>query len=131
MRVRPYCAEDEADLKSIHASQDLGYEFPDLSEPLYFVKLVVVDSQGKLRAAGIARLTAEVFILSDPTLGAQEKKEALDVLLAEGESRMLEAGMSEYHSFLPPKMNGLERLLCTKYGFVPDEWPSVFRQIGG
>lgn len=129
MRVRPYCTEDEEELKAIHSAQDLDYPFPELASPLFIHKLVVLDEEGKPRVAGFARVTAEVFILSDPELDSEKKKESLQLLLTEAEQRLVASGLEDLHAFIPPKMNGMHRLLCSKYGFE-EEWPAVCKQLG-
>lgn len=43
MQVRAYQSEDLAALRAIHAAQGFDYAFPDLSNPLFVTKLVLVD----------------------------------------------------------------------------------------
>ena len=48
MRVREYSEGDLEELRRIHAAQGFGYAFPDLSNPLFLAKLVLVgEEQGR------------------------------------------------------------------------------------
>ena len=47
MRVRSYRGEDLEALRAIHAAQGFGYEFPELENPLFLTKLVLVDQNEK------------------------------------------------------------------------------------
>jgi hypothetical protein len=43
MRVRSYREQDLEAPRAIHSEQGFGYEFPDLRNPLFLTKLVLVD----------------------------------------------------------------------------------------
>jgi hypothetical protein len=43
MHVRAYKESDLEELRAIHAAQGFGYEFPELSNPLFLTKLVLVE----------------------------------------------------------------------------------------
>ena len=45
MRVRAYEESDLEELRRIHAAQGFGYAFPDLSNPLFLTKLVLVGEE--------------------------------------------------------------------------------------
>ena len=129
MRVRNYTPVDEKVLREIHAAQGLEYEFPDLSNPLYLVKVCGVDENGQVRAAGIARLTAEVFYLIDPKLDSADKRKILELGLLETAHRLEAQGLDEFHCFVPPQLNGMGQLLQREFGFRPD-WKCYFRETG-
>ena len=43
MRIRPYQEHDLHALQAIHAAQAFPYEFPDLRDPLFLSKLILVE----------------------------------------------------------------------------------------
>ncbi len=129
MRVRNFAPGDEKVLREIHAAQGLDYEFPDLSNPLYLVKVCGVDENGQVRAAGIARVTAEVFYLIDPKLNSADKRKILELGLLETAHRLERQGLDEFHVFVPPQLNGMGTLLEREFGFRPD-WKCYFRETG-
>lgn len=45
MRVRAFQDSDLEELRRIHASQGFGYPFPDLSNPLFLTKVVLIDGE--------------------------------------------------------------------------------------
>jgi len=54
MRVRSYRQNDLAELQAIHAAQGFGYEFPELSNPLFLTKLVLVEEDEKKSGREVA-----------------------------------------------------------------------------
>jgi len=122
LRIRPYSSEDETALRAIHAGQNLGYEWPDLSTPLMLVKLVAVDERGKPRAVLFARLTAELVAVVDPTLPGKKKTECWQLGLKETENQLRALGLDELQAMLEPSMNGLGKVLVRKYGFIEDKF---------
>lgn len=130
MRIRLYSPEDEVTLRGILSEQEMGWDWPDMNTPLMLVKLTAVDTKGNPRAAVFVRLTSEMFAIVDPSMTQDEKKEAFKLGLEEAERRLLLAGGDEIHAWIPPKMNGMGKVLCNGYGFEPDEWKSYFKQLG-
>ena len=126
IRLREWTPEDDADLRAIHAAQGLGYEFPQLETPLFVVKLVAVDENGKVRGAVFARLTAEIFCIIDPTM--EKKQAAFREGMAATERLLFLKGLDDVHAFVPPKMNGMGKVL-ESYGFQRD-WQCFCKQLG-
>jgi uncharacterized protein involved in type VI secretion and phage assembly len=103
MQVRGYKESDLKELQRIHAEQGSSYEFPDLGNPLFLTKWVLVgdepgreeasgeeaiDKQSrregtcaaadapkeKIVAAALQRLTAEAYLLLDPKAGTPRER---------------------------------------------------------
>jgi len=77
MLVRPYEEKDLGQLKQIHAAQDFPYAFPDLQNPLFLTKIVLTDGEGpeqKVCGAVLLRLTAEAYLLLDPSQGTPRER---------------------------------------------------------
>ncbi len=104
MRIRAYQSGDLAELERIHQQQALGYEFPDLENPLYFVKIVATSDRGRILGALIFRLTSEVMALLDPELNRLTAGLAIHKMAERGETELLVKGMDEVHAFVPRKL---------------------------
>ena len=130
VRIRAYSSEDETALRAIHAGQNLGYEWPDLSTPLMLVKLVVVDGHGELIAALFGRVTVELVAMVDKTLTEKKKTECWRLGLKEAENQLRALGLDELQAMISPNMNGLGKVLTRKYGFVRDDSICFHKQFG-
>ncbi|HEY4682740.1 MAG TPA: hypothetical protein VIH17_05765 [Candidatus Acidoferrales bacterium] len=104
MRIRAYQSSDLAELERIHQQQALGYEFPNLEHPLYFVNLVATSDRGRILGALIFRLTSEVMVLLDPGLNRVTAGLAIHKMAERGETELLVKGMDEVHAFVPRKL---------------------------
>jgi hypothetical protein len=110
MQVREYKESDLAQLKAIHASQRFDYTFPDLSNPLFVTKLVLSDSDEKILAAAFLRLTAETYLLLDPSAGSPRTRwQSLLTLHAATHRDAWHRGLEDVHAWLPPP-------IATKFG---------------
>ena len=113
MQVREYKESDLAQLKSIHASQGFDYTFPDLSNPLFVTKLVLTDgsqnrrqdagateANEKIIAAAFLRLTAETYLLLDPSAGApRDRWQSLLELHAATQRDAWHRGLEDVHAW--------------------------------
>ena len=55
MQVRPYEEQDLQELQRIHSSQGFSYAFPDLTNPLFLTKVILLhEDSGREEAAGEA-----------------------------------------------------------------------------
>src|ERR1700741_5172343 len=104
MLVRAYEEKDLEDLRRIHAAQGFPYAFPDLANPLFLTKLVLVSDEaggiagreeaakeqscrdggsafsgcsaptGRIVGAALLRLTAEAYLLLDPSAATPRQR---------------------------------------------------------
>ncbi len=131
MQVREYQESDLAALHAIHAAQGFDYALPDLCNPLFVTKLVLVDdvvapgfspasfetcasenkdaalkggaTQTKILGAALLRLTAEAYLLLDPRAGTpRERWQWLLTLHAATERDAWQRGLEDVHAWLPP-----------------------------
>lgn len=83
----------------MHARSGIDYAFPDLNDPLFFVKKVrVVDE--RINSALILKLCAETFLLVDegrPQDKMTAMRELQDDVLGEAAAR----GLEEIHASVP------------------------------
>ncbi len=117
MRVREYNEGDLAALRAIHAAQGFGYPLPDLSNPLFVTKLILVQPEAtegdasaeseprpeRIIGAALLRLTAEAYLLLDPNAGTpRERWNWLLQLHAATERDAWQRGLEDIHAWLPP-----------------------------
>jgi hypothetical protein len=140
LRIREYSERDFAALKAIHARQGFAYELPDVSHPLFVTKLVLTedrakdgegDGEEKILGAALLRLTAEAYLLLDPSAGSpRERWQALLRLHAAAERDAWQRGLEDVHAWLPP---GLEKKFgkrIERLGWVRDDkWAPYCRRI--
>jgi hypothetical protein len=158
MRVRAYEERDLEELKRIHAAQGFGYSFPDLSNPLFVTKLVLVGEkagseepcpEGALRGergapaetggdrekgiagAALLRVTAEAYLLLDPNVGTpRERWEWLLGLHAATERDAAARGLEDVHAWLPPEIAAKFGKRLTKLGWVRDDrWTPYCKRL--
>jgi hypothetical protein len=117
MLVREYRESDLDALRAIHAAQGFDYPLPDLSNPLFVTKLVLseADAEGesnnrlprqeKIIGAALLRLTAEAYLLLDPTAGTpRDRWRWLLGLHAATERDAWQRGLEDVHAWLPPRI---------------------------
>ena len=72
MSVRDLKPTDCEELAKIHAKMGMDYEMPDLNSPLFLVKKVVTDENGKVIGASVVRLEAELVKVLYGVLNTKE-----------------------------------------------------------
>jgi len=156
MLVRKYRESDLAQLRTIHAAQGFDYTLPDLSNPLFVTKLVLVDDdvagkfnpaiqrerepflgaarEGKCEVFGAAllRLTAEAYLLLDPHAGTpRERWNWLLALHAATERDAWRRGLEDVHAWLPPPIARKFGKRIERLGWVRDDaWTPFCKKLG-
>jgi hypothetical protein len=145
MHVRQYKESDLAQLKTIHASQGFDYAFPDLSNPLFVTKLVLLDADEnrrqdagatddaseKILGAAFLRLTAETYLLLDPKSGTP--RERWQCLLALHTATYRDAwhrGLEDVHAWLPPPIAQKFGRRLQRLGWIRDDtWTPYCKKL--
>lgn len=139
MRVREYQEGDLEELKRIHGAQGFSYAFPDLENPLFMTKLVLVEEDSgaeeageKIVGAALLRLTAEAYLLLDPKAGTpRERWGWLFGLHGVTEREAVRRGLEDVHAWLPPEIAGKFGRRLMKLGWVrDDEWTPYCKRLG-
>lgn len=139
MQVREYQEGDLEELKRIHAAQGFSYGFPDLGNPLFMTKLVLVGEDSgreetgeRIVGAALLRLTAEAYLLLDPKAGTpRERWGWLLGLHGVTEREAVRRGLEDVHAWLPPGIAGKFGKRLRKLGWVrDDEWTPYCRRLG-
>lgn len=126
--IRDATPADHAVLRAMHARSGIDYAFPDLSDPLFFVKKVrVVDE--RINSALVLKLCAETFLLLDEGR-PQDKMTAMRELQTEVLREAGARGLSEIHASVPSI--GFDRRLA-QLGWLKDRpgWNLWSRPLHG
>ena len=154
MRVRAYEQRDLEVLRRIHARQGFGYALPDLRNPLFVTKLVLEESReetpgaqplaaedkhgsaptrecSRIVGAALLRVTAEAYLLLDPSLGApRERWQWLLGLHAAAEQDAGRRGLEDVHAWLPPEIAAKFGKRLTKLGWIRDDtWTPYCKRL--
>jgi hypothetical protein len=138
MRIRPYSPSDLDSLRRMHTAQGFGYPLPDLDSPLFLSKLVLEEDDGRevvdrnsppdsaprVTMAILQRLTAETYLLHDPTAGTPRQRWQNFLALHEAAKREAAArGLDDVQAFLPPRIAKAFGRRLKKLGWASDPWP--------
>ena len=147
MQVRAYEQQDLEDLQRIHRAQGFGYAFPDLQNPLFLTKLVLVGAQHccaptrqncsaiakekGIVGAALLRLTAEAYLLLDPNVATpRERWEWLLGLHTATEQEAARRGLEDVHAWLPPEIAAKFGKRLVKLGWVRDDvWTPYCKRL--
>ena len=132
MRVRPIGLKDLPRLKEIYDSQCIPYDFPDLADPEFVARLVVVDDDDIPVVAGMARKTVEIYGLFDSQWSTPAWRfEALVMLHEAMRHELGRQGYHDAHAWIPPSLvKSFARKLKHIFGWQADPWPSFCRKTG-
>jgi hypothetical protein len=135
MRIREYAPGDEAALRALHASQGFGYEFPDLRDPLFVTKFVLLeqetDAEESVVAASLLRLTAEAYLLLDPRDSTPRRRwERLLALHGATAEDAWQKGLSDVHAWLPPGISRRFGRRLESLGWIRDDrWTPYCKRL--
>ena len=135
MLVREYKEQDLESLQQIHAGQKFPYAFPDLRNPLFLTKIVLTDGEGsneKIRGAALLRLTAEAYLLLDPSQGTpRERWQSLLALHQAAQQDAWRRGLEDVHAWLPPAIEKKFGRRLERLGWLRDAaWTPYCKRLG-
>jgi hypothetical protein len=129
VKIRAFADEDKEELRRIHLAQQMPYEFPDLSNPLFLTK-VVAERNGKIAAASLLRLTAEAYLFVDRECGTPIDRWRTVTLLHEvmrGEAA--QRGLDDVHCWLPPQIASPFGRRLSFLGWQRERWDCYARTV--
>lgn len=122
MKIREYTSSDLEVLRMIHVRQSFDYKFPDLENPLFVSKLVLEDGEGAIAMASLARLTCEIYLLTDPFYSSpRERLKNLITLHLAAQRDLFQRGLEDAHAWLPPKIARRFGRRLMKLGWTRDD----------
>lgn len=132
MEIRPYKQEDLPELQRIHRAQGFAYPFPNLEDPLFHIKLVG-EQDGRIVNAAVARLTAEVFFLMDPSEGTpRDRYHNFVKLHDEGcKAAFYQGGLSDIQCWMPPEIVKPFGRRLARLGWKRPPWTPFYRDLQG
>ena len=133
----------------MHDAQGFGYPLPNLDSPMFVSKLVLEDddygstsaeqdtsvkagatSRPKIVMAILQRLTAETYLLHDPSAGTPRQRWQHFLALHDAARRDAAArGLDDVQAFLPPRIARAFGRRLSQLGWTRDPWPCFSRQV--
>jgi hypothetical protein len=133
MKVRAYSESDLDALRAVHSAQDFPYDFPDLRNPLFLTKIVLTDGEAKEKILGAAllRLTAEAYLLLDPSAGTPRRRwQSLLALHAAAQRDAWAKGLEDVHAWLPPRIAKTFGRRLERLGWIRDDaWTPYCKKL--
>jgi hypothetical protein len=122
VKIREYSSCDLDVLQEFHRRQGFAYDFPDPSRPL-FVSRLVLETSGRVRMALLARLTAEMYLMTDPLVGTPRDRWRWFLTLHRAAERDLcLRGLEDAHCWLPPRIVKHFGRRLTRLGWCRDDY---------
>lgn len=118
--IRDYTPEDGYELRKVHENSGLSYQFPNLDNPLFFVKKVL-EVEGRAHSALVLKGCAESYLL----LGNGEPRARFDAMGMLQDAVLKEAwakGLDEIHACVPEKVKFDKRLKQLGWSRDRDGW---------
>jgi hypothetical protein len=135
MRLREYSPSDLDALRVIHRNQGFAYPFPDFGNPLFLTRVILAGDAGSSTGDSTAigstkgvlggaflRLTAEAYLLLDPSAGTPRQR--WQWLLALHQAAQRDAwrrGLADVHAWLPPPIASKFGKHIERLGWVRDD----------
>lgn len=129
MTLEPLDAADQDRLERLRQAAGLEVPVPALADPLVVAAVGVVCA-GRLVQAALARLTTEVYLLTDRSVGTpQARWQRLLALHAAMEAVLWRRGVADAHAWLPPPLARSFGRRLSRLGWVEESWPCWWRPV--
>jgi hypothetical protein len=122
--IRDFKPSDLEVLRDIHRKSGLPPNcWPDLSDPLYIVK-IVQEEKGHVVQAGFVRTIGECYVMADHDYATPERRwEIMQELIISGLHAAGEKGIRDCSCWLPPSLDKSFGARLKSLGFQPSLWP--------
>jgi hypothetical protein len=125
-------AFEKGDLEAVKKMYDpsLGYEFPDLENPLFFIK-IVGEQDGQIVQGAFAHLTAEIYFLLRKDVSTPQQRHLwfLEMQEVGRELARKPGGLDDLHAFLPPQLERAFAKRLMVHGWKRSLWPAYFVEV--
>ncbi len=127
--IRRYGHADAEALEEMFTKQGFEYERPDFGDPNFLSK-TVMEKNGKISMAILARLTAEAYFLIDPEFSSpQEKWEAFKELHEAARLDCYARGLDDIYCWVPPQIKKPFGRRLMRLGWTHNLWPAFNRSL--
>jgi len=127
--IRQFKLEDSAALKSMFLKQGFDFDCPDFGDS-GLVSKTVMEKNGKVSMAILARLTAEAYFLVDKEFGSpQEKWEAFKELHEAARLDCYARGLDDIYCWIPPAISKPFGRRLMRLGWTHNLWPAFNRSL--
>lgn len=123
---------DLPQIERMHAQNNFAFEFPDLNDPLWHIKLVG-EQDGRIVNAAFSHLTSEVYGFFDPKAGTPSERYDNFRLLEDVGCKVAyhQGGLSDLHVFLPPRIAKAFGRRLMQAGWKRPLWTSFAKELRG
>lgn len=130
MIIRAYETKDGPAVREMHRAQGLGYEFPKLDDPTFFIRLVG-EHEEKIVQAAFAHLTAEIYFMLRRDVGTPLERHLwfLEMQEVGRELARKPGGLDDLHAFLPPQLERAFAKRLMAHGWKKALWPAYFVEV--
>jgi hypothetical protein len=131
VKIRAYDDRDLKQVQQIHRAQNLGYDFPPINDPTFFIR-IVGEHEGKIVQAAFAHITAEIYFMLDPETGTPQERHLWFLSMQEVGRELASnpGGLDDLHAFLPPQMEKSFARRLMVHGWKKALWPAYFCELG-
>ncbi len=122
LKVRNWEPGDMEELARLHKKMRVGYPLPRSFGPLYCIRKVVCDVDGKVIAMATVKLVSEAFFFTDPDSSSIVRARGLKILHEECYQAAKEMGLEEVSCWIPAKIAGYFSKTIQKLGWLKSPW---------
>jgi hypothetical protein len=119
MIIRDMVASDLPELQALHKRMEIDYQFPRIG-PLFLVRKVAVDGNGKIIGSLLFKLRAEAMLLLEGE--PEEKMLAMCELQREALAEAYQKGLDEVDCAVPDQIGFSKRLAELGWVAERDGW---------
>lgn len=115
----------------LHRDMGMDYKMPDIDQPLFLVKKVCLNEDGRIIGAELLRIQAEAYLLLSGSVGSKAKVEAIDALSKEVEASAWMMGIDDLVAYIPESISDKFSRLLSKLGWgkARDGWVTWVREL--
>lgn len=117
---------DKSEVERLHKEMGFDYVMPDLDSPLFVIKRVLRDEQGRILGAAGLRLQAETYLWLDSKAPVAVRYKVVAALSFSVFQAAWRVGIDCLVAWLPPGLPDSFKRLLTRFGWSADRagWQS-------
>lgn len=111
-------------VKELHNRMAVGYEFPNISGPLFAVRKMITDDKGDPQAAAALKLVGEAFLWVNPDHDDFTKTANIVRLAQACHEHAAALQLEEVSAWIPPNLEGIFGNMLSRMGWERSPWAS-------